>query len=126
MKNHATKTVASIFGILVGLAGIEHGIFEILQGDVVPNDIIIDAIGSGQKFWEYATETALTVIPNFLIAGIFAVIFGFLVTIWAAFIDKKTWCLGLWPFGTHFVVGWRRFCTNFYVNIRFCYCHSGK
>jgi len=26
-----------MFGILVGLAGIEHGIFEILQGDVKPD-----------------------------------------------------------------------------------------
>lgn len=81
-NNHATKTVASTFGVLVGLAGIQHGIFEILQGNVVTNDFMIDAIGTEQMFWEYATETALTIIPNFLITGIFAVIFGLLVTIW--------------------------------------------
>jgi hypothetical protein len=86
----ATKTVASTFGVLVGLAGIEHGLLEMLQGNVTPNDIMIDAIGPEQKFWEYASEPALTIIPNFLVTGILAVIFGLLVTIWAyAFIDKK-------------------------------------
>ena len=80
-NNHATKTVASIFGVLVGLAGIQHGIFEILQGNVAPNDIMIDAIGPAQKFWEYATENALTIIPNFLVTGILAIIFGLFVTI---------------------------------------------
>jgi hypothetical protein len=64
-NNHATKIVASIFGVLVGLAGIEHGVFEILQGNVSTNGIVIDAIGPAQRFWEYSTETALTIIPNF-------------------------------------------------------------
>jgi hypothetical protein len=86
----ATKTVASTFGVLVGLAGIEHGFFEMLQGNVAPSDIMIDAIGPAQKFWEYATETALTIIPNFLVTGILAMIFGLLVTIWAgAFIERN-------------------------------------
>jgi hypothetical protein len=89
-KTSAVKTVASTFGVLVGLAGIEHGIFEILQGNVVPESMIIDAIGPAQRFWEYSSETALTIIPNMLLSGILAVIFGLAVTIWAAyFIDKK-------------------------------------
>jgi len=103
-NNHAVKTVASVFGILVGLAGIQHGIFEILQGNVAPNDLLIDAIGPDQRFWEYATETALTIIPNFLITGVFSVIFGFMVTIWAgALIDKK---YGSWIFGILSFILW--------------------
>ena len=102
--NHATKTVASTFGVLVGLAGIEHGIFEILQGNVATNDFMIDAIGPAQRFWEYGTETALTIIPNFLITGIFAVIFGLLVTIWSwAFIERK---FGAWIFGLLSLILW--------------------
>jgi hypothetical protein len=97
VNNHATKMVASIFGVLIGLAGIEHGVFEILQGNVSTNGIMIDAIGPAQRFWEYAFETALTVIPNFLVTGIFAVILGLLVTVWACvFIDRK---YGAWIFG---------------------------
>jgi hypothetical protein len=89
-NNNATRIVASTFGILVGLAGIEHGLFEMLQGNVAPSEIMIDAIGPGQRIWEYATEPALTIIPNFLITGFLAMIFGLLVTIWAGvFIDRK-------------------------------------
>jgi len=91
LKNvSATRAVASTFGVLVGLAGIEHGFFEILQGNVTPSDIMIDAIGPAQRFWEYGTETALTIIPSFLVTGILAMIVGLLVSIWAyAFIDRK-------------------------------------
>ena len=102
--NRATKIVASTFGVLVGLAGIEHGIFEMLHGNIATTDFMIDAIGSHQKVWEYASETALTIIPNFLISGIFAVIFGLLVTIWSGtFIDKK---YGAWIFGLLTVILW--------------------
>lgn len=53
----------------MGLAGIEHGFFELLQGNVAPNDMMIDAIGPGQRFWEYGVERALTIIPNFFFNG---------------------------------------------------------
>ena len=88
--NHATRTVASTLGILVGLAGIDHGIFEILQGNAPTNDIMIAAIGSAQRFWEYGEETALTIVPSFLLTGILAVFFGILVTVWSiAFIERR-------------------------------------
>ncbi|MFB0502766.1 MAG: hypothetical protein ACETWE_02945 [Candidatus Bathyarchaeia archaeon] len=91
LKNiSATRADASTLGVLVGLAGIEHGFFEMLQGNVTPSGIMIDAIGPEQRFWEYGTETALTIIPNFFVTGILAVIVGLLVTIWAGYyIDKK-------------------------------------
>lgn len=88
--NRATRVVASTLGALVGLAGIDHGIFEILQGSIPPNDMMIAAIGPAQRFWQYGEETALTIVPNFLVTGILAVTFGFLVALWALlFIDKK-------------------------------------
>jgi hypothetical protein len=96
--NRATRAVVSIFGVLVGLAGVEHGFFEMLQGSVTPDDIIINAIGPAQRFWEFGTERALTIIPNFFATGILAIIVGLLVTIWAgAFIDRKygAWVLML-------------------------------
>jgi hypothetical protein len=89
-KLSAVRVVASTFGILVGVAGIEHGIFEILQGNVKPDGLLIDAIGPAQSFWEYSSETALTIIPNMLLSGILAIIVGIVVTIWAAyFVDRK-------------------------------------
>lgn len=89
-SNKATKTYASTLGILVGLAGIEHGILEVLQGNIRPDSVMIDAIGPEQKLWELSTETALTIIPNFLISGILSITLGVLVTFWAyAYVDRK-------------------------------------
>jgi hypothetical protein len=86
----ATRVVASTLGVLVGLAGIEHGFLEMIQGNVTPRSIWIDAIGPEQRIWEYATETAITIVPNFFWTGILAIIIGLLVTIWAAvFIERK-------------------------------------
>jgi hypothetical protein len=86
----AIRAVASTLGVLVGLAGIEHGFFEMLQGNVKPVGILIDAIGPSQRFWEYATEPALTIIPNMLFSGILATIVGLSVTLWAGYyIDRK-------------------------------------
>jgi hypothetical protein len=89
-SNRATRLLASTLGILVGLAGVEHGILEFLQGNVRPNGILIDAIGPEQRLWELSGEMALTIIPSFLISGILSVILGVLVTIWAcAYVDRK-------------------------------------
>ncbi len=89
-SNRATRIYASTLGVLVGLAGVEHGIFEVLQGNVQPDNIMIDAIGPAHKLWEFAIETAVTIIPSFLISGILSIILGILVTIWAlAYVDTK-------------------------------------
>ena len=63
----------------MGLAGIEHGYFELLQGNNTPDNIMITAIGPSQRFWEHGTERALTIIPNFTVTGILAIVFGLLV-----------------------------------------------
>lgn len=74
----------------MGLAGIEHGFFELLQGNVTPDGIMINAIGPAQRFWEYESERALTIVPNFFVTGILAIIFGPLVLTWSGvFIERK-------------------------------------
>jgi hypothetical protein len=88
--NRATRIVPSTLGALVGLAGIDHGIFEILQGHVAPSNIMIAAIDPEQRFWVYGEETALTLIPSFLISGILSVILGIIVIVWGiGFVDRK-------------------------------------
>jgi len=96
-NNDATRAIASTLGVLVGLAGIEHGLFEMLQGNVYPSGIMIDAIDPTQRFWEFGTERALTIVPSFRVTGILAIIFGILVTTWAAaFIERKYGALTLY------------------------------
>ncbi len=76
-----TRVVASASGILTGLAGMEHGFFEMLQGSVAPSGVMIEAIGPAQRFWELGTEAALTVVPNFFVTGILAMMVGLAVII---------------------------------------------
>jgi hypothetical protein len=42
MRN-ATRVTVSAFGVLAGLAGLEHGIGEVLQGNIVPEGIVIQS-----------------------------------------------------------------------------------
>jgi hypothetical protein len=86
----ALRATASVFGVYAGLLGMEHGFFETLQGNVVPNGVKILAVGPPGLPFPFGHEPAMTLIPNFLVTGILAMIFGLLITIWAAmFVQKK-------------------------------------
>jgi hypothetical protein len=87
----ATRISATVLGLTAGLAGIEHGIFEVLQGNTRPEGLMISSIGPPcvpELSWNQC-EPAMTVIPSFLITGILAVIFGLIVTVWSAFFVHK-------------------------------------
>ena len=93
-KIRAAKLSAVCLSILGALAGFWHGFFEMLQGNISPESIRIASIGPSQRFWEHGREPALTIIPNFMITGILAMVISLLIIVWAiAFIDKK---YGLW------------------------------
>jgi hypothetical protein len=84
VRNKATKAAASWFGVIAGLLGIEHSIFEMLQGSVTPSRVLMHAFGSPCQPDQalHACEPAMTLIPNRLVTGIFAIIFSFSVVIW--------------------------------------------
>lgn len=88
----ATRVVASLFGIFAGFGGPEHGYFEILQGNVRPDSLMIAAMGppcDPEKVWNLC-EPAMTVIPSFLVTGILATVIGLITMIWAAaFVQRK-------------------------------------
>jgi hypothetical protein len=88
----ATRIVASALGIFAGFGGPEHGYFEIIQGHVRPDSLIIAAMGppcDPEKVWNLC-EPAMTVIPSFLVTGILATVIGLITMIWAAaFVHRK-------------------------------------
>ena len=88
----ATGAVAAWFGVVAGVAGLEHGFFEILQGSVRPEGLMIASMGSPcvpEEVWN-ACEPAMTILPNFLITGMLAMIIGLLILVWAvAFVRRK-------------------------------------
>ena len=98
----ATRVIATTIGIIFGLSGFNHGIFEFLQGNTPTNGLIIQAIGEAQRFWPLGTEEAFTIIPNFMISGLLAMIVGLTIVIWSIrFLPTKhgrTVFLGLFIF----------------------------
>jgi hypothetical protein len=79
----ATRIVVSTFGVLVALAGIEHGVGEILQGSVRPEAVIIESWADSEAFEILSGEPAMTIIPNLLITGILAIIVALAVGTWS-------------------------------------------
>ena len=92
IRNRATRVVASTLGILAGLLGLLHGLYETLQGNVAPSGISILAMGppcQSNRVW-HSCFPAVTIIPNFFVTGVLAIIVSLIVTLWAAaFVQRK-------------------------------------
>ena len=88
MKN-VTRIFVSTFGAIMALAGIEHGIGEVLQGNVAPEGIMILSWPESAFFKILSGEPAMTVIPNLLITGILAILFSLALLIWAALFAQR-------------------------------------
>jgi hypothetical protein len=82
-----TRIAASALGIFAGLGGASHGPGEMLQGNIAPNELVIEA---WPELTTLAGEPAMTIIPSFLVSGILTVIIGVIVAVWATkFIQRK-------------------------------------
>jgi hypothetical protein len=98
--NRATKTIVSTIGVILAIAGIDHGFFETLQGNRPTSGLIIKAIGPELKLW--GTEEAFTIVPNFLITGILAILVSLAIIVWSVkFIHTK---YGARVFGLLFIL----------------------
>ena len=88
----ASRTTATVLGLFAGGAGIEHGIYEILSGNVRPQGLMISSMGppcQPEAVW-HRCEPAMTILPSFLITGIVAVAIGAFFMLWSlAFVQRK-------------------------------------
>ena len=88
--NEATKTIVATLGSIFGLSGMSHGFFEILQGNTPTGGMFIAAIGEAQKMWLHGDEYAFSLIPDFLITGIVAMLVSLTIVVWSiGFMHKK-------------------------------------
>jgi len=88
--NRASKTIVSTIGVILAIAGMEHGFFETLQGSIPTGGLIIQAIGDAHQMWVHGTEEAFTIVPNFLITGILAILVSLAILVWSVgFIHTK-------------------------------------
>ncbi|NVM01028.1 MAG: hypothetical protein HWN67_01715, partial [Candidatus Helarchaeota archaeon] len=87
---NATRIIVATIGVILGIAGFNHGFFEALQGNKPTGGLFILAIGEANRMWLYGTEGAFTLIPHFLITGIFAMSISIFIIIWSVgFVHKK-------------------------------------
>ncbi len=85
----AARLTASLFGALAGLGGIVHGIGEILQGNVAPSGFFFNSWTQGPIAAYMGGEPGLTIVPNLLATGVFALITSLAVMVWAAFFVQR-------------------------------------
>lgn len=88
MKN-ATRVFASTFGAIMALAGIEHGIGEVLQGNAAPSGVMFLSWPDSAFFRSLGGEPAMTVIPNLLVTGIFAILFSLALLVWVTLFVQR-------------------------------------
>lgn len=87
---NAVRTTAVVFGVYAGILGMEHGYFEILQGNVAPAGLKIMASNPSELPFPFGHEPAMTVIPNFLVTGILAMVVGLSIILWSiVFLQSK-------------------------------------
>ncbi|MFN8444992.1 MAG: hypothetical protein U0175_29670 [Caldilineaceae bacterium] len=83
MRN-ATRIIASTFGLLAGLAGLEHGIGETLQGNRAPTGIMIESWPTSTSMRVLGGEPAMTLIPNLLVSGLLTILVSLILLLWVA------------------------------------------
>ena len=74
--NKSTLTLAKILAILAGIMGIEHGLGEVLEGNQPTEGVFILSWPDAAFFEIMSGEPALTIIPNYLITGLLAILFS--------------------------------------------------
>jgi hypothetical protein len=86
--NRATQTIVAAIGIILAIAGLAHGIPEILQGNTPTDGLIIQAIGPEMNLW--GTEEAFTILPTYLSTGIAAVSLSLALMVWSVgFVHRR-------------------------------------
>jgi hypothetical protein len=90
--NAATRVVVSSLGVLLGISSIDHGVLEMMQGNLPTPGSFVKALGPGQSWtlWTRGSEPAFTLVHNFLLTGTLATAMGILLVIWSvAFIGRR-------------------------------------
>lgn len=89
--NKAARTTAAALGVSAGIAGLEHGYFEFMQGSSRPGSLFINSMGppcDPQMVWNRC-EPALTIIPDMVVTGVLAMILGLIIVIWSLFFIQR-------------------------------------
>lgn len=83
--NRATRINVTTVGVIFGIGGITHGCSETLQSNTPTHGFFINAIAAGSSWtrWREGGEAAFTLVPNFLLTGILAILVGLAIIGWS-------------------------------------------
>src|SRR5690606_25922705 len=79
----ATRVSVAVFGVTLAVAGAHHGALEVWQGNRPTGTAFFMAVVPGQLGWQEGTEGALSLIPNFLLTGVAALVVAFAIARWS-------------------------------------------
>lgn len=79
----ATRVVVAVLGGIVGLAGVEHGLGEVLQHPERADGLLIESWPDVAALEILSGEPAMTVVPNLFVTGVLAMTVGLLVIVWS-------------------------------------------
>lgn len=85
----ATSITVSTFGVVAGLAGIEHGIGEIAQGNQAPDGVTLKSWPDSDLFAILDGEPAMTIVPNLLLTGVLAVLVSLAFLVWVTMFIQR-------------------------------------
>jgi hypothetical protein len=86
---NAVRATATAFAVYAGILGMEHGFFEAMHGNAATKSLRIMAAGFELPF-PFGHEPAMTLIPNFLVTGIAAMMAGLAIVLWlVAFVQRR-------------------------------------
>ena len=77
----AAKLISQNFGILGGIGAGIHGVGEIIQGNIKPDNIFIPSWTTGPIALYFDGDPAITIFPSMLIAGLVTVIISFITIV---------------------------------------------
>ncbi|MFP4023855.1 MAG: hypothetical protein ACLFVR_04945 [Thiohalospira sp.] len=94
-----TKISVATFASILGIAGIEHGIGEILQGKIKPGTFIIQSWPNHELYEVLAGEPAFTILIGMpiYVTGIIAILVSALIIIFALFFVEKKYIIYIFP-----------------------------
>ena len=86
-----TQSAATWLGVVAGIAGLEHGLTEFLQGNTPTPGLAFPSWGPPcvpKEIW-HACEPAMSIIPNFLITGVLAMLLSLALIVWAGWFVQR-------------------------------------
>lgn len=87
--NRGAWLTTVVLGVALAISGLHHGFFETLQGNQPTPGLFIESIGPEHVRWEYGTDGAMTLIPNFLATGIAAMVVSIAIIVWSLFYLRR-------------------------------------